>query len=156
MMNRLTHAISRARRNTSTGALMYIDLDGFSAVNERYGHQAGDELLKQTGQRLRQRLREVDTVARIGGDEFATILEEIRKPELAGTLAGELISALTRPYDLPEIGPVKISGSIGVSLFTEEAPDAAAIFAQADRALYVAKSSGRSCYRLAHQGASIN
>jgi diguanylate cyclase (GGDEF)-like protein/PAS domain S-box-containing protein len=156
LMNRLNHALCRAKRNITTGAVMYIDLDGFKAVNDRYGHHTGDELLKQAGARLKGRLREVDTVARIGSDEFIAVLEDVRKPEGIGIVASALISTLSTQFNLPEDISVNISGSIGVATFADGGPDATTILAQADRALYIAKNAGRACYRMDQQGVTIN
>jgi len=155
-MNRLNHAIGRARRNATTGAVMHIDLDGFKAVNDRYGHMTGDELLRQVAGRLKGRLREVDTVARFGGDEFLVVLEELRKPEGAGIVADALIGTLARPFSLGRSGQVNITSSIGVAMFARDAQDADSIIAEADRALFDAKMAGRSCYRLGQSGMTMN
>jgi diguanylate cyclase (GGDEF)-like protein/PAS domain S-box-containing protein len=151
LMNRLSHAISRAKRNNSIGAVMYIDLDGFKSVNDRYGHIAGDELLKQAGARLKARLREVDTIARVGGDEFVALLEDLGKPEGANIVASAAITALATSFKLTSTIAVQISGSIGITLFSDADADPNSVIAQADQALYAAKRAGRSCYRL-YQG----
>jgi diguanylate cyclase (GGDEF)-like protein/PAS domain S-box-containing protein len=149
LMNRLSHALSRARRFSSTGAVMFIDLDGFKSVNDHYGHPAGDELLRQTAERLKTRLREVDTVARFGGDEFVALLEDISKPANAENVAGDIIRTLATSYELDHGVSVTISGSVGVAMFDDNSADPTTIIAGADRALYAAKQAGRSCYRLA-------
>jgi diguanylate cyclase (GGDEF)-like protein/PAS domain S-box-containing protein len=148
LMNRITHAISRARRNSILGAVLFIDLDGFKAINDQYGHAAGDELLKQVAQRLKTRLREVDTVARVGGDEFVAVVEDIKGTDNIGTVAKALLAAMAKSFTVAGNVQIRISGSIGVTLFGANSPDAATLIARADKALYAAKKAGRGCYRL--------
>jgi len=148
LMNRITHAISRARRNSILGAVLFIDLDGFKNINDQYGHATGDELLKQVAQRLKKRLREVDTVARVGGDEFVAVVEDIKGTDNIGTVAKALLAAMSKNFTISGNVQVRISGSIGVTLFGANSPDAATLIARADKALYAAKKAGRGCYRL--------
>ncbi|WP_422898790.1 diguanylate cyclase domain-containing protein [Propionivibrio sp.] len=140
---RSVQALSLARRRETGAALLCIDLDGFKAVNDHLGHAAGDELLQQVAQRLKNRLRDSDTVARMGGDEFAVIMPEITEPEHALQVATELVTSLAEPFNLPQ-GLVYISGSIGVALYPQHADTIETLTQCADRAMYTAKHAGRS------------
>jgi diguanylate cyclase (GGDEF)-like protein/PAS domain S-box-containing protein len=147
-ITRMPHAQTELERNSILGAVLYIDLDGFKTINDQYGHPAGDELLKQVAQRLKKRLREVDTVARVGGDEFVAVVEDIKGTDNIGTVAKALLAAMSKNFTVSGNVQVRISGSIGVTLFGANSPDAATLIARADKALYAAKKAGRGCYRL--------
>ena len=149
---RLVQALSNALRHQRPGALMYIDLDRFKEINDTLGHEAGDELLKAVGERLRQVTREGDTAARIGGDEFIVMLENL-SPTLedaadqATEVGMKLLQTLNEPYRLAG-REIPNSPSIGIALFGFEREDADSVVRRADKALYEAKREGRNCLRL--------
>ncbi|MBK8537697.1 MAG: diguanylate cyclase [Candidatus Competibacteraceae bacterium] len=141
--DRLGQALRRAKRRESGTAVLWIDLDGFKAVNDSLGHAAGDALLQQVARRLKIRMRDSDTVARMGGDEFAVILPDITESEGAVRVATELTASLAEPFELPQ-GPAHISGSIGVALYPQHAETAETLTQYADMAMYTAKHAGKN------------
>ncbi|MGL1833614.1 diguanylate cyclase domain-containing protein [Rhodocyclaceae bacterium SMB388] len=149
--DRLAHAVAASRRNGLYGAILFLDLDNFKALNDAHGHDAGDQFLIEIAQRLRSTLREGDTVARIGGDEFVMILEGLDMSEhTAAVLAEQIGDKLNRTIaHRVAAGGVEFqcTTSIGVRLFGpgESVED---LLKQADRALYQAKSAGRNQVRL--------
>jgi diguanylate cyclase (GGDEF)-like protein/PAS domain S-box-containing protein len=145
--DRLAQAISLAKRDSRQFALLYLDLDKFKPVNDTLGHAAGDELLSRVATRIRHQVRESDTVARIGGDEFTVILPEIARREEAETVATKIIAALAAPFQLgSHKQSVNIGTSIGIALYPADARDADALVTAADAAMYRAKQAG-SCFR---------
>ncbi len=143
--DRLAQAISLAKRDSHQFALLYLDLDKFKPVNDLLGHAAGDELLQAVAARMRRELRESDTVARIGGDEFAVILPVIGRREEAQTVAGKITAALAAPFQLGDQGnSAAIGSSIGVALYPADGEDADALVSAADAAMYRAKQAGNS------------
>jgi diguanylate cyclase (GGDEF)-like protein len=124
-------------------AVMFIDLDRFKDVNDTYGHQAGDELIKLVAQRLLGELPDVDTLARFGGDEFAIIQTNVRDVAQVSDLAARILAALGRPFELAH-SQVTIGTSIGVALAPEQATDRHSLLKLADTALYQAKNGGRN------------
>jgi diguanylate cyclase (GGDEF)-like protein len=147
LQDRLGHALAHVKRGARL-ALHYLDLDGFKPVNDHLGHAVGDGLLKAVADRLRASTREVDTVSRIGGDEFVLIQSGVREARDAEVLAGRLVAALERDFDV-DGHAVSIGVSIGVALAPEHGTTADALMAKADQALYAAKESGRRQFRLA-------
>lgn len=143
LLSRLEYSIERAQRENKQLALLMLDLDRFKDVNDSFGHLAGDELLQQAAARLTERLRSVDTVTRLGGDEFTVLLEEIAHPEDAARVADEIISALSEPWHLANGIEVRISVSVGITLFPEHGNTPVELLQQADAALYQAKAEGR-------------
>ncbi|KRA30402.1 histidine kinase [Rhodanobacter sp. Root627] len=144
--DRLQTAMQRGSRQHHPFALALMDIDGFKAVNDTYGHPAGDALLQAIGMRLRGHLRSNDTVARLGGDEFALILEDVTDVAPILERCQQVCDLLARPYPLEgRHGPFEanISASIGIALWEEKADDEELIQA-ADRALYRAKDGGRN------------
>jgi diguanylate cyclase (GGDEF)-like protein/PAS domain S-box-containing protein len=127
-------------------AVLCVDLDGFKAVNDIYGHPAGDALLVAAAQRLRAAVRGHELVARLGGDEFAIVQAGGRQPDHAGLLAGRILEALAEPFAIGS-DTVRISGSVGVALFPADASDPQSLVKNADMALYRAKAEGRSTAR---------
>jgi len=141
--DRMKQALLHARRNESGVALLWIDLDGFKAVNDTLGHAAGDALLREVAQRLKIRTRASDTVARMGGDEFAVVMPGTVAVESAVHTATDLLAGLAEPFDLPQ-GAVRISGSIGVALYPQHAATVEMLMQHADLALYAAKRAGKN------------
>jgi diguanylate cyclase (GGDEF)-like protein len=135
---RLAHAVARSRRGTGRGALLFIDLDHFKAVNDRHGHEIGDRLLVLVAERLTRSVRASDTVARWGGDEFVVLLEGVENRDLAHAKGRELVQRVAEPCDaLQHVAPLR--ASVGVALFPCDGTDAAALMIQADRRMYRAK-----------------
>ncbi len=138
--DRLNQAIALAKRNCSRFALLYLDLDRFKPVNDVLGHAAGDELLRAVATRILQEVRESDTVARVGGDEFAVILPDVATREDAEMVAGKIRAALGEPFDLGgKKRSVDIGSSIGIALYPADGPDADALIKAADVAMYRVK-----------------
>jgi diguanylate cyclase (GGDEF)-like protein/PAS domain S-box-containing protein len=147
LMTLLRHSIQQAQRQNNKMAILMLDLDRFKDINDCYGHRAGDDLLQMVTQRLQERLRTVDTICRMGGDEFAIMIEDITHPEAAARIGKEIISSLSEPWRLPNGVEVRIGVSIGISLFPDQATSAEQLIQQADSALYQAKNDGRNCYK---------
>ena len=147
-MDRLTLAMARARRNQSQLALLFIDLDNFKNINDSLGHAAGDDVLTMMSARMTALVREVDTVARIGGDEFIILLDEADDPAEIAQIAQRMVEVLRQP--VPYQGHELVcGGSIGISCFPGDADDITALVAAADQAMYQAKQSGRNQLRFA-------
>ena len=142
---RLAQAVAKAQREDSVLALLYADLDGFKAINDAYGHAAGDELLRQVGARFVACVRASDTVARVGGDEFAVLLDTAASREGANEVAEKLIHALHAPLDVGG-AQAPIACSIGIALYPAHGADAPALLQAADAAMYRAKSAGKGRY----------
>ena len=143
LKSRLNHALDLVRRRNGNGAVLFIDLDRFKHVNDTLGHRYGDDLLQQLVQRLRNRLRESDTLARLGGDEFVAVLEDISSPADAALVASNLIEQAGLPFHLADDHHAQVGCSIGISLFPEDAVDSDELLHNADLALYQAKEQGR-------------
>jgi diguanylate cyclase (GGDEF)-like protein len=130
-------------------ALLFIDLDRFKPVNDLHGHAVGDWLLVQVADRLRERLRGGDLVARIGGDEFSVLLRGLKDDAGATQVADKLLDALGLPFLHPQAGALQIGASIGIALYPRHAGDPDALLHAADMAMYAAKQAGRHDWRLA-------
>ena len=141
LKDRLLGAQLRAQRNQKSFALLVIDLDRFKQVNDRFGHIAGDEVLIQVARRLQAHLREVDTVARIGGDEFVVVLESVRSRDAIQILQGHLLADVARPILVREQQEVSIGMSIGMAIYPEDTTDIESLFHIADRQMYAVKPS---------------
>ncbi|WP_343035932.1 EAL domain-containing protein [Aromatoleum toluvorans] len=145
--SRLEHAIELAARQRSCIGVLFIDLDRFKTINDSLGHRAGDEALLAASQRLKRCLREEDTLARWGGDEFLVVLENLAKPDEAAHTAQTLIDQLREPLHLADGQTVYLGASIGISVYPQDARAAAPLIQQADTALNQAKVQGRNIYR---------
>jgi len=141
--DRLNHAIAMARRNDRKLAVLFIDLDNFKSVNDAFGHKQGDWLLRLITQRLLNCVRESDTIARIGGDEFIVLLENITDIEDTLPIAEKIIQTVAEPFKL-ENSEVFITSSIGISLFPNDGEDSEALLTNADRAMYKSKDEGKN------------
>lgn len=148
---RLKHAITLSARSRLPVALLYIDLDKFKPINDALGHDAGDGILKTCAARISQQVRDADTVARIGGDEFAVVLHQIQGSEEAAVVARRILKALTKPIVLPgNAGTVTIGASIGVAMYPTDAGGAETLIRVADAAMYRAKQTGSGYSLPAH------
>lgn len=141
--DRLQMEIRKARRNQSSLALLFIDLDHFKEINDTLGHPIGDMLLKQVGQRLSSSVRGNDTVARLGGDEFTVILSEVDKPSLVDHVTQNILRKLKEPFKLGN-DSVHITASIGVTFCPDDATDVPDLIRNADQAMYASKDLGRN------------
>lgn len=149
----LARAIAAAGRNKAMLALLFVDLDGFAAVNDSAGYAAGDRLLAETAGRLRECVRSSDVVMRVGGDEFAVVLSEIARPGDAALVARNVIETLSKPYALRD-GSVFLSASIGIAVYPNDTTSAEELLQHADLAMYKAKQGGRG--QLAFFKAAMN
>lgn len=146
-MDRLNVSLRQAAREKTRIGVLFVDLDGFKAVNDRLGHEAGDMILHQVAVRLVARVRASDTVARYGGDEFTVILNQISNAQDVGRVAQSIVDELTRPFTAKR-ETVMIGASVGVALYPEHAETAEALIRLADKAMYEVKRSGKRGYRL--------
>ena len=142
---RLDQELAQVSRGHAALAVMLLDLDRFKAVNDTYGHKAGDELIRQVAQRLRGILRGGDTVARLGGDEFGIIQTRVVNPSDCVALGERILSALTKPFNLLGV-EVTIGCSIGIALAPQNGKDRETLMRLADTALYQSKNGGRNRY----------
>ena len=144
--DRLAQAIASARRDNEPLGLMFIDLDRFKAINDSFGHDSGDGLLKQVADRLKNCLRKSDTVARMGGDEFVVLLRRVEMPLNYGLVAQNIIASLSEPVSLRGHA-MQVGASIGIACFPDDGIDAVDLMKHADAAMYAAKAAGRGTYR---------
>ncbi len=143
--DRLAQALGRARRRQGRVAVLFLDLDRFKPVNDILGHAVGDQVLKELAARLKGALREEDTLARIGGDEFTVILEDLTRREDAVHVAERLLAAVTPPLEV-DGQEVVVGASAGIALSPDDGDDAATLVKNADMAMYRAKQSGRGVF----------
>ncbi len=149
--DRLQQALVAAQRNQERLALMFLDLDKFKPVNDTYGHGVGDLLLKEVAQRMQDCLRESDTAARIGGDEFVVLLPAIETEQDAGIVGGKILHALNQPFELAG-HRLNISSSIGVAVYPEHGSSEKQLVKSADIAMYHAKKNGRNNVKIYQHG----
>jgi len=142
LLDRLDRLVGHLKSRQPGVALMYLDLDGFKAVNDGHGHAAGDELLCQVAERLRSLLREQDTAARLGGDEFVVVMPGLTNRDELRTRASRIIETLRSPYRVTDT-VVEIGVSIGIAVSPTDGRESADLLQKADQALYLAKSSGK-------------
>jgi diguanylate cyclase (GGDEF)-like protein/PAS domain S-box-containing protein len=139
----LQQAMAHAAQTGGGLAVLFLDLDGFKAANDRSGHVAGDRVLREVADRLQQGLRQGDLVARVGGDEFVVLLPGCNDAAAARTIADGLRARLHPPYTLPD-GPIQLDASVGIACFPADGSDAETLLAHADRAMYAAKRQGNN------------
>jgi diguanylate cyclase (GGDEF)-like protein len=144
-LDRIAAALEHARRHGGMMALLYLDVDGFKLVNDQYGHACGDALLKEIAARLAERMREEDTVARIGGDEFIVVLPDLRDLAGAAAAASEIVRLFSRPMQLPDFS-LGVTTSIGIAVHPNDGDDPEMLLQRADAALYAAKRAGKNRY----------
>ncbi len=154
LLDRLGVALARAQRDRHSIALLYLDMDNFKQVNDSLGHDMGDQLLREAAERLAGCVRACDTVARMGGDEFVILLENVQRSTSAEAIASKVCLALGQTYQLDG---TRISGgaSVGVAQYPEHADDAQQLIKQADQAMYRVKQSGGNGHQTAFSEASI-
>jgi len=145
--DRLTVALAHARRMQATLAVMFLDLDRFKYVNDTLGHSLGDEMLKTVAGRLQAALREEDSIARMGGDEFTVLLPDLKNPEVAASVAQKLLETVAQPMRIEET-ELFITTSIGIALFPNDGDTAELLLKNADHAMYRAKDAGRNSVQL--------
>ncbi|MCW9025997.1 MAG: diguanylate cyclase, partial [Thiovulaceae bacterium] len=144
--NRIEQAIIKAERNKDKFALFYIDLDEFKYINDSFGHDVGDEILKIVVNRITSVLRKEDTFARLGGDEFTIILEELNDINSATLIADKIIDIIKEPIKIDE-NIFKVSTSIGISLYPKDSTNKSNLIKYSDIAMYKAKSAGKDNYQ---------
>lgn len=144
--DRLNQSITRARREQELFAVLYLDLDGFKSVNDRFGHDAGDALLREAAKRIMSCVRNSDTVARMGGDEFTVILCNVKKNKSKDRVVKKILDAIAQPFVLNG-KDCSVSVSIGVALYPDDAETAEQLVKISDAAMYLAKHTGKNCYR---------
>ncbi len=147
LADRLNHAMAQCQRRNQSLAVAYMDLDGFKVVNDTYGHDLGDKLLVELSKRMKETLREGDTLARIGGDEFIAIMVGLEKIKDSEPALKRLLKAAAEPFTVGD-SILQVSLSIGVTLYPQNGVDADQLIRHADEAMYVAKHSGKNLYHL--------
>jgi len=150
MHDRLQNAIERARRFQKTSAILMVDLDRFKQINDYFGHSAGDQVLQAIAERIRATIRKTDSVARMGGDEFIILLNDLADGEQAESIAAKIVAALSAPV---QIGKFQVPVSVSVGVCTLDNTDDDAVSAEillnhVDAAMYRAKASGRACFQV--------
>ena len=145
-LNTLEHSTLLAKRNNYKVAVLFLDLDGFKQANDTLGHDSGDLLLQEVAKRLTGLVRTSDTVARVGGDEFTLVLNNIESDENAALMSNKIIASLSEPFDLKG-QQCHVGGSIGISIYPDDSKSLEKLISQADEAMYLAKQSGKNTYK---------
>jgi diguanylate cyclase (GGDEF)-like protein/PAS domain S-box-containing protein len=145
--DRLVQALAYARRHSTKVAVLFLDLDGFKAVNDSLGHDVGDQLLRAVANRLRQHMRAEDTVARFGGDEYTLILPGLASTDEAVQATRKILDILTAPFELDST-TVRVTASVGISLYPEDGTEPDVLVKAADLAMYRAKRVDGNSYQL--------
>jgi len=147
LQDRLEHALSQSRRYNASFAVLYVDLDYFKFINDTMGHAVGDMVLREVARRLRERVRDSDTLARLGGDEFCILVHNLNSPEDAFTVAESIIEAVRRPLEI-EGKACTLGASVGISICPRDGVTGQDLLQKADAAMYRAKGKGRntSCF----------
>lgn len=146
MADRLNQTLVQSKRRGKSMAVCFLDLDGFKAVNDNYGHDYGDELLVGLSKRMRMALRDGDTLARIGGDEFVALVADIDVDSAYEMVLDRLLTAASKPIQVKD-ATLQVSASIGVALYPRDGEDPDTLTRHADQAMYVAKTSGKNRYQ---------
>ena len=149
LTKRISAAIANARRNESAMAVVYLDLDGFKYINDNSGHDAGDAVLKIVARRLESIVREEDTVARVGGDEFMVALWHVANVNDVMTVTAKLVELISLPYVINNRS-FKITTSAGIGIYPGHGENADSLMKSADAALYEAKHAGKNMFRISH------
>ncbi len=147
LADRMHLAFAQTRRDHCLMAVGYLDLDGFKPVNDKFGHEAGDQLLIEIARRIQHTLREADTLARLGGDEFVFLLLGLERVEDCETTLHRLLEVISKPVMLKDQA-ISVSASIGISIFPEDNTDPDTLLRHADQAMYQAKQSGKNCFQI--------
>ena len=142
---RFVQAMKLSKRENTNLSLLYIDLDGFKAVNDSYGHLMGDRVLKDVAHKLQASVRESDSVGRLGGDEFVICLPNLIDSDDANAIAGKIIRAIAKPMDIDGVR-INIGASIGITCFPRDGESIECLYEQADSAMYAAKQKGKNQY----------
>jgi len=150
LVNELSRSILRLDRQDQTNAILFIDLDGFKAINDQYGHNAGDILLKEAANRIQTIIRKTDLAARFGGDEFVILLENIQNESFAAQVADKIIHSIKQPIQLPNDVTGCVNASIGLKVFDGGSKkNVDDILNMADKAMYEAKRRGKGQWVIA-------
>ncbi|MGI9641913.1 MAG: putative bifunctional diguanylate cyclase/phosphodiesterase [Acidimicrobiia bacterium] len=144
--DRLANSLVRARRDGGLVTVMFLDIDGFKGINDTFGHDVGDELLRQIAARLVACLRESDSVARLGGDEFTVILEGGKRVEDAGQVASKILRSIATPFVVAD-RELSVTTSIGIAVYPVDGDTSEDLVKGADTAMYQAKAAGRNTYQ---------
>jgi diguanylate cyclase (GGDEF)-like protein/PAS domain S-box-containing protein len=142
----LSHALAQSERHGRPLAILFIDLDGFKNVNDALGHEAGDQVLKEVAERLRGSLRESDTIARFGGDEFVVLVQEFPQLVHLAAVAQKILAEVAKPFIL-DAQEFHITASIGISAYPEDGKDTATLLKNADTSMYRAKERGKNTFQ---------
>jgi len=154
--DRLAMELSKSRRYDTSTAILFLDLDGFKAVNDVYGHEAGDEVLIAVAQRWQSCIRDTDTLARIGGDEFTIILSNLEKLSAISEITGKLINALSSEIILLSKKKCQVGVSIGISIYPQNATEMDTLLSAADAAMYKSKVKGKNTFSFSIASPSVN
>jgi diguanylate cyclase (GGDEF)-like protein len=149
--DRLEHSIARAKRAKACIGLMFVDLDGFKAINDSLGHAVGDEVLLSVADQLRCSVRESESVARLGGDEFTVLLDPVQDAACAAVAAERILKAMQTPLMVSGRN-VNVTASIGIALFPDHACDAGSLLQHADAAMFLAKGLGKNRFHIHSPG----
>ncbi len=137
--------IASAHRNKEENAFLFVDIDGFKTINDTFGHKVGDEFLKQISEQLKNCIRDSDSIARFGGDEFIIQLGGDTSEIGAEAVALNIIDSISNPFYFDN-GVATVGASVGISMYPKDGEDIETLIVKADKAMYVAKESGKSCY----------
>ncbi|MFN2146218.1 MAG: putative bifunctional diguanylate cyclase/phosphodiesterase [Anaerolineales bacterium] len=143
--DRLEQAIARSRRNQTVGAVLYLDLDNFKQINDAYSHEDGDHVLMILAQRMKALTRETDTLARISGDEFVLLMEDVKDKRNISLLTERILYEIAKPIHL-QLSQATVTASIGIALFPQDGENISELLQNADVAMYYSKSKGKNSY----------
>lgn len=146
LAERMQQSLRRLQRRGTSLAVAFIDLDGFKAVNDQYGHMQGDELLQTVAQRMQATLRDSDTLGRLGGDEFIVIIDDLQHPQAHLPVLERLLKAVAEPVRTEDGSLIQLSASIGVALAPQHGEQTELLIRKADTAMYEAKRAGKNRY----------